>query len=74
MNIDEHNLEILATTSGRPRTIGGLAGRLGISRPLVLPAAGRLVDYGTASPSFVQVHGIVTLHGLLPRLTVKSAW
>jgi hypothetical protein len=65
MNVDEHILRILATSSGRPVTIGDLARQLGISRYLVLPAARRLVDDGLASPSFVEVHGIPTLHGLM---------
>ena len=73
MNVDEHILEILATTSGRPLTIGDLAGRLGISPTIVLPAARRLVDDGLASPSLIQVHRITTLHGLLPRPTSKGA-
>lgn len=72
MNVDEHILEILATTSERPLTIGDLAGRLGISPTTVLPAARRLVDDGRASPSFIQVHGIPTLHGLLPRPTAEG--
>jgi hypothetical protein len=33
----------------------------------VLPAARRLVDHRLASPSFIQVHGIPTSQGLLPR-------
>jgi hypothetical protein len=73
VNVDEHIVEILVTTSGGPLTIGDLAGRLGISPTIVLPAARRLVDHGPASPSFVQVHGIPTLDGLLPRLTAKGA-
>jgi hypothetical protein len=50
VNVDEHILEILVTTSGGPLTIGGFAGRLGISLTIVLPAARRLVDHGPASP------------------------
>jgi hypothetical protein len=73
VHVDKRILEILATTSGRPPTIGDLAGRLGISPTIVLPAARRLVDDGLASPSFIQVHGIPTLHGLLPRPTAKGA-
>jgi hypothetical protein len=41
VNVEEHILEILATTSGRPLTIGDLAGRLGISPTIVVPAARR---------------------------------
>jgi hypothetical protein len=73
VNVDEHILQILATTSGRPLTIGDLAGRLGISPTIVLPAAHRLVDGGLASPAIVQVHGIPTLHGLLPHPTTEGA-
>ena len=73
MNVDEHILEILATTNRRPLTIGDVAGRLGISPTIVLPAARRLVGHRLASPSFIQVHGIPTLHGLLPRPTAKGA-
>jgi hypothetical protein len=73
VNVDEHILEILATTSGRPLTIGDLAGRLGISATIVLPTARRLVGHRLVSPSFIQVHGIPTLHGLLPRPTAEGA-
>jgi hypothetical protein len=37
-------------TSRRSRTIGDLAGRLGIGPSIVLPATRRLVDDGPASP------------------------
>jgi hypothetical protein len=73
VNVDEHILEILATTRRRLRIVGDRAGRLDISPTVVLPAARRLVDDGPAGPSFVQVHGIRTLYGLLPRLTAKGA-
>ncbi len=73
MNVEERILEILATTGGEPLTIGDLAGRLGISPTVVLPAAHRLVDDGLANPSFVQVHGIPTLHGLLLHPAAKGA-
>lgn len=64
MNIDEHILQILATSSGRPLTIGDLARQLGISPHTALSAARRIVDEGLANPSFVEVHGVRTLHGL----------
>ncbi len=74
MTVDEHILEILATTtSRRPLTIGDLAGRLGMSPTIVLPAARRLVGQRQASPSFIQVHGIPTAQGLLSRPTAKGA-
>jgi DNA-binding MarR family transcriptional regulator len=62
VNVDEHIVEILVTTGGGPLTIGDLAGRLGISPSIVVLAARRLVDHGPASPSFVRVDGIPTLH------------
>jgi hypothetical protein len=65
VNIDEHILELLGTTSGRPLTIGDMARHLGVSPHVVLPAARRLVDDGLASPSIVTVHGVPTLRGLL---------
>jgi hypothetical protein len=73
VNVDEHILEILATTRRRPLTIGDLAGRLGISPTIVLPAARRLVGQRLASPSFIQVHGTPTSQGLVPRPTANGA-
>src|SRR5262245_8011336 len=73
VNVEEHILEILATTSGRPLTIGDLAGRLGISPTIVPPAERRLVDDRLASPSLIQVHGTPTLRGSLTRPTAKGA-
>ena len=68
MNIDQHILEVLASGAGRrrPVTIGDFARRFGVSPLIVLPAARRLVEDGLAAPSTVLVHGVPTLHGLIP--------
>jgi len=66
VNLDEHILQALASAPARSLTIGDLARRLGVSTTIVLPAARRLVDDGLANPSFVKVHGVPTLRGLLP--------
>jgi DNA-binding Lrp family transcriptional regulator len=68
MNIDQHILEVLASGAGRrrPVTIGDFARRFGVSPMIVLPAARRLVEDGLAAPSTVLVHGVPTLHGLIP--------
>jgi hypothetical protein len=65
VNIDEHILQALAATPAQTLTIGDLARQFGVSTMVVLPAARRLVDDGLARPSFVQVHGVPTLRGLL---------
>jgi hypothetical protein len=66
VNIDEHILRALATRGTRALTIGDMARQFGLSPTIVLPAARRLVDDGLARPSFVDVHGVPTLRGLLP--------
>ena len=67
VNLDNHILQILAARSStRPVTISDLARQFGISPTVVLPTARRLVDDGLATPAMVTVHGIPTLHGLLP--------
>ena len=68
MNIDQHILQVLASGAGRrrPVTIGDFARRFGVSPLIVLPAARRLVEDGLAAPSTVLVHGVPTLHGLIP--------
>jgi DNA-binding Lrp family transcriptional regulator len=75
MNIDQHILQVLATTAdgSRPVTIGDLARRFGVSPVIVLPAARRLVENGLAAPSMVAVHGVSTLHGLMPITTADAA-
>jgi hypothetical protein len=74
MDIDQHILKVLSSGSatGRPVTIGDLARSFGISPVVILPAARRLVEDGLAAPSMVNVHGVPTLHGLLP-LPVAAA-
>ena len=47
-------------------TIGDFARQFGASRPVILSAVRRLVSDHRAEPSMVDVHGIPTLHGLLP--------
>jgi hypothetical protein len=68
MNIDAHILQMLASGAGRTRpvTIGDFARQFGVSPLIVRPAAQRLVDNGLAAPSTVLVHGVPTLHGLMP--------
>ena len=68
MNIDDHILRVLASGAAqrRPVTIGDFARRFGVSAKIVLPAAHRLVENGLAAPSTVLVHGVPTLHGLMP--------
>jgi DNA-binding Lrp family transcriptional regulator len=75
MNIEQHILQALATEPGgsRPVTIGDFARRFGVSPVVVLPAARRLVEDGLATPSTVVVHGVPTLHGLLPAVATQPA-
>jgi hypothetical protein len=67
VNLDNHILQILAARSStRPVTISDLARQFGISPTVVLPTARHLVDNGLARPAMITVHGVPTLHGLLP--------
>jgi len=65
VNIDEHILKSLAA-GGRLLTIGDLAREFGIDPRIVVSAAHRIVDDGLARASYVEVHGVSTLHGLAP--------
>lgn len=51
----------------RPATMGDLARRFGVSPDLVAKCARQMVDKGIASPSMITVHGVPTLHGLMPQ-------
>lgn len=68
MDLDQHILQVLTAEAGgsQPFTISDFARRFGVSPGVVLPAARRLVENGLARPSTVMVHGVPTLHGLLP--------
>jgi hypothetical protein len=68
IDIDEQILSALRTRSpqDRPMTIGDFARQFGASRPVIVSAVRRLVDGHRAEPSMVDVHGVPTLHGLLP--------
>jgi hypothetical protein len=53
--------------SGRPATFGDLARRFGVSSDLIAVHAKQLVAEGRAQPSMVNVRGVPTLHGLMPK-------
>ena len=53
--------------SGRPATFGDLARRFGVSSDLIALHAKQLVAEGRAQPSMVNVRGVPTLHGLMPK-------
>jgi Mn-dependent DtxR family transcriptional regulator len=55
------------TTADRPATFNDLARRLGATAPLIASIARGLVAEGLAEPSYVQVHGVRTLTGLMPQ-------
>ena len=54
------------TAQDRPLTIGDFARRFGANPKIISGAAQRLVDGHRAEPCMVDVHGVSTLHGLLP--------
>jgi hypothetical protein len=67
LDLDQHILQLLATSArGRPLTMGDLSRQFGVSKQVLLTAAHRLVDAGLATPAMVDVHGVPTMHGLLP--------
>jgi hypothetical protein len=53
--------------SGRPATFGDLARRFGASSDLIASLARQLVADGRAQPSMINVRGVPTLHGLMPK-------
>jgi len=53
--------------AGRPATFGDLARRFGVSTDLIALHAKHLVAEGRAEPSMVNVRGVPTLHGLMPK-------
>jgi transposase-like protein len=66
MNLDNHILQVLnaAHTGARPVTIGDLAREFGVSAPLLVSAARRLIESGQVRPVMVDVHGVPTLRAL----------
>jgi Mn-dependent DtxR family transcriptional regulator len=55
------------TSADRPATFNDLARRLGATAPLIASLARGLVADGLVQPSYIQVHGVRTLHGLMPQ-------
>ncbi|MDT4911476.1 MAG: hypothetical protein QOC66_604 [Pseudonocardiales bacterium] len=68
-------LQVLTTltSADRPATFNDLARRLGATAPLIASLARGLVADGLAQPSYVDVHGVRTLHGLLPQPATAAA-
>jgi hypothetical protein len=68
MDIDQQMLRVLhgRTAADRPLTISDFARESGANPQIIVRAARRLVDDHLAEPVMVNVHGIPTLHGLLP--------
>jgi hypothetical protein len=74
VELTDQILQVLRTTAtNRPITISDLARRFGANRQLIAGCARQLVDNGSAVPSMIDVHGVSTLHGLLPQPTVTPA-
>jgi DNA-binding Lrp family transcriptional regulator len=69
VDLDTQILKVLRAMNpgDRPATIGDLARRFGLSAAIILASARRMVDAGTAKPSMIEIHGVRTLHGLLPQ-------
>ena len=71
-------LQILSVLQGmnasaRPATFGDLARRFGVSSDLIAVHAKQLVAEGRAQPSMVDVRGVPTLHGLMPKPDTSKA-
>ena len=69
MDIDQQILQILNARSpeSRPLTISDFARSFGANPQIIVSAARRLVASKLAEPYMVNVHGVPTLHGLLPQ-------
>ena len=68
MNLDTHILKaIQARPAGsRAMTINDLSREFGVTPFTALAAARRLVEDDLVAPSMINVHGVPTLHGLVP--------
>lgn len=68
MNLDTHILKAIQArpVGSRAMTINDLSRQFGVSPFTALAAARRLVEDDLAAPSMVDVHGVPTLHGLVP--------
>jgi hypothetical protein len=53
--------------AGRPATFGDLARAFGVSSDLIALHAKQLIADGRAEPSMINVRGVPTLHGLMPK-------
>jgi hypothetical protein len=51
----------------RPVTVGDLALRCRADPQMVLRSARHLIDTGRAEPAMVDVYGVPTMYGLMPR-------
>lgn len=75
MNLEQQILRMLDARKAqdRPLTINDFARQFGANPQIVTSLARQLVDSGQARPSMVTVHGVPTLHGLLPQIPTEDA-
>lgn len=64
-DLEERILTVLSSRgSNNPTTIADFARMFGASRELVASCTRRMVDSGSAVGSYVDRHGVPTLHGV----------
>ncbi len=74
MNLEQQILRMLQARSAQDRalTINDFARQFGANPQIVASLARQLVDNGQARASMVAVHGVPTLHGLLPQTSATE--
>lgn len=73
INLEQQILKMLKVRSPQDRalTINDFARQFGANPQIVTSLARQLVESGQARPSMVMVHGVSTLHGLLPQVVAE---